>query len=128
MGTPTRRRASFRNGRLEPQRLQKTCVNRSASGTLKETNSSSPRVKEKASCGKKRLEAKAAPVDARHREQWQLCDQTGLSVSSYRTAPHKHPPENLLLISPPNGPGAQLRAACVPRGYSGGRPPLLPPN
>jgi hypothetical protein len=32
------------------------------------------------------------------------------------------------LFTLPNGPGAQLRAARVPRGYSGGRPALLPPN
>jgi hypothetical protein len=34
--------------------------------------------------------------------------------------------ERLLVL--PNGPGAQLRAARVPRGYSGGRPALLPPD
>ena len=31
-------------------------------------------------------------------------------------------------LPPPNGHGAQLRAARVFRGYSGGRPAPLPPN
>jgi hypothetical protein len=33
-----------------------------------------------------------------------------------------------MLCALPNGLGAQLRAARGPRGYSGGRPALLPPD
>lgn len=36
MGTPARPRSGFSNGRVDPQTEQKQCVNRSASGGLKD--------------------------------------------------------------------------------------------
>jgi len=71
-GTTARPRAAFTCGTFAPHVRQNACVKRSASGTLYDTTSSSPRSQRKSGSWTKRFDACAAARAFRQREQWQF--------------------------------------------------------
>src|SRR5205823_2948155 len=95
-GTATRPRAGFRCGTLAPHVRQNACVKRSASGTLYDTTSSSPRSQRKSGSSANKFDACAAARAFRQREQWQFAIGPATAPPiSYATPPQRQLPRAL---------------------------------